>query len=108
MTITKRNIVLSGDTCNIVPNAKRTVVSFSISGTVIVTMQTSKASIGDEVILMIKGNGSLAFGEGCIFTKCGSIVDGSEESEGNLSVDERWVGRFMFDGTKFIDTYDNC
>jgi hypothetical protein len=70
---------------------------------------TTSASIGDRVVLMFKISNpnshsvNLLLGSQFFYISCGDL-------DSNVSIGgyERYVIEFIYDGEKFVNTYDNC
>jgi len=129
MNLTQVEVTLSpvvdGDVLNvsITPNARRTIARMphntgtdGIRSSINLLVDVSSSVIGDELLLICSHDTEVESTPTLIFsaehnirmTACGGFNDGGEEEDGSFSPDERYVGRFWFDGTAFVNTYDNC
>ena len=74
-----------------------------------VNANTTSASIGDRVVLMFKisnpnsNDVDMYLGEQFYYTACGG-----ETTNRNIGSLERFVIEFIYDGEKYVNTYDNC
>lgn len=74
-----------------------------------VNANTSSASIGDRVVLMFKISNptvrtvNMTLGSQFYYTFCGG-----SSSNVSLGSYERYVIEFIYDGEKYVNTYDNC
>ncbi len=111
MKIRKNTLELSvtDENCYIHPSSgKNIAVLEGANGTVTFHATTTSASIGDEITLIVKRNSledawAFLFSTNMIFTACRTI-ETEEFSPSGYS----WVGHFFYDGSKFINTYEDC
>lgn len=113
MIVKNKKITLSVDesnNCSFAPSDARTVAILSgINGDVTFIVDTTDCNVGDELVLILNKQSEASWQfhflkeNGLFFTTCGSVEEGTFTPS-----DSRWVGRFYFDGTYFLNTYDDC
>lgn len=95
----------------ITTNARYTIVNFSglLDGSYVFNAVTTSAQIGDKLVFMVMSNLSsplvtVDFNTSKYYT----LACPSPNSYIDITLQERRVVPFIFDGTKWVSTYNNC
>lgn len=114
------DLVNNSGSCEIVTDARRTIALLEdVTGFINFTADVSKCKIGDELVLIIKqGSGGsdlqLKFtNTEFVFSSCSDVNQvGGEENDYDIQFNadnnRRWVGHFFFDGSKYLNTAEDC
>ncbi len=118
MILKNKTVVLTvdGGNCVIATSARRTIALLEdVTGLITFTNDTSKCRIGDELVLIIKQGADgdalqLSFTPtDFVFSSCGDIGgEGGFDMEFSTNENARWVGHFFFDGSRYLDTAEDC
>lgn len=117
MIVRNKTITLVNDAgnCTVATNSRRTIASLTeATGTITFIVDSSKCVIGDELVLIVTQG---IDGDPLVldfdtpdfaFSSCRTV--GGEDSQMIFNVNEniRWVGHFFFDGSRYVNTAEDC
>lgn len=113
--VRKTSITLSvtDNTCSITPNCRRTIATLDdTESNITFIVDNSRSQPGDELIFITHSIAprQLYFypDNGFVLTSCRTANTPNNEEESYFTPPPEWVGKFTFDGDKFVNTYEIC